>query len=468
MKGAETVAAHTSDYESEMRVLSGMMHSGKACIEGLYALKDEDFTNFLNRDLFNLIKSIYSQGVQPTLVEVLKEGHKLGFIKNTSDTEAIRSISSHHIEDENIGYWIDKVRQATKYRRFIDAMKKAGAHLREDDSGIDDILNTTTSDLFTLAMDDADSVFDTPESIADLGIQMVNERVERFRRQQEDLKILGEVPLDGVPMGIKSLDQSTLGMKPGDLVILGAQTGHGKTAFALNVARAASVDSKHSVLYINTEMSRQQIASRWGTILSDIALYQIKAGNLTNEQRETVVDAYNRLRRSRFYAISIPNLTPQKLDVLARKYHLQKNIDLIILDYVGRMEKIVPEMQEWQVLEQIIKAQKILAQNLGIACFVLVQLNADGTLQGARRMENECDLMLKLLPVDDKDTQTKIGEKNGKDYEEFNYRLYINKAREAEAGISIPLVFDKSCQQIREAAPKQTGYEDVGTVQGGR
>jgi replicative DNA helicase len=458
------VSDRTVDYDSEMRVLSSMMHSDKACIEGLYCLGDSDFTDYLNRDLFNLIKAIYSQGAQPTLVEIYKEGQKLGFIQNTNDVQKIKNIAEHHIDDENISYWIDQVKRATKTRAFLAAMKKASGQYQESSTDIDDLLTETTSSLFALAMDDSDAVFDTPESIADLGIELINDRCEKYRRQQEELKMLGEIPLEGAPSGFKSLDQSTLGMKPGELIILGAQTGHGKTAFALNVARAASVDSGHSVLYINTEMSRQQIAARWGAILSDVALNQIRGGSLSNEQKETVVGAYNRLRNSKFYAISIPNLTPQKMDVLTRKYHLQKKIDLVILDYVGRMEKIKPDLAEWQVLEQIIKMQKILAQNLGIACFVLVQLNSDGSLQGAKRMENECDLMLKLFQVENKDDQEKVAKKIGKDYEEFNYRLYVSKARDAESGVNIPLVFDKPKQQIREAAVRQSVWADVGTV----
>lgn len=79
-------------------------------------------------------------------------------------------------------------------------------------------------------------------------------------------------------------------------------------------------------------------------------------------------------------------------------------------------------------------------------------------------MENECDLMLKLFQVENKDDQEKVAKKIGKDYEEFNYRLYVSKARDAESGINIPLVFDKPKQQIREAAVRQSVWADVGTV----
>ena len=334
--------------------------------------------------------------------------------------------------------------------------------MSESKTDIHQFITEASSDFFALAMDAGSERIDTPQEIADLGIKLVNERVEKYRKLAEDCKVLGQVPMEGVPTGFKTLDNMTLGMKPGDLVILGAQTGHGKTAFAMNVARAACVENPNNILYINTEMSREQIARRWGAILSDVALYQIQSGSLTNDQRETVVQAYNRLRKSGFYPCSIPNLTPQKLDVLARKAKIQRDIKLVILDYVGRMEKILPDMTEWQVLEQVIKSMKLLAQNLKVACLVLVQLNPDGTLQGAKRMENECDLMLKMIPVSD-NGRKKIEEKLKKHFEEFNYRIFVQKARDAESGVSIPLVFEKPKQKIREAQETKTGWEDIAT-----
>ena len=74
-------------------------------------------------------------------------------------------------------------------------------------------------------------------------------------------------------------------------------------------------------------------------------------------------------------------------------------------------------------------------------------------------MKNECDLMMKLIPACDdlkdaeelKKAQIKYHEKYKKIYESFNYRLWIDKSRDSESGLSIPLVFDMERQQIRQA-----------------
>ena len=406
------------DYDAERRVLSAMMHSERACIEVADTLEAEDFTDAVCRDMFTLASGLFIRGVRPTLAEVLKEGVALGYI-NARNMGEIRDISESHIEDANIRYWVEKVRDARRVRDVASALRKFEAKLADGVKDVNAFIAELNGSFFALAMETDDEGIEDPNDVADLGIKLLDERVQEYRRMQEDCRLLGEVPLEGVPTGIRQLDRSSLGLKPGDLVILGAETGHGKTAFALNVARAACLDSAHKVLYVNTEMSREQIARRWGAMLSSVALNQIRAGSVTNEQKETVVQAYNRLRRAGFYPCSVPTLTPAKLDILARKAKLQKDVDLIIVDYVGRMEKVQKDMTEWQVLERIIKTQKIMAQTLGVAVLVLVQLNEDGSLQGAKRMKNECDLMLKLLPVDE-DMRRSIERSHGKDYEDFD------------------------------------------------
>ena len=456
-----------TDHGAERHVLSGIMHSDTACVEAFSLLSDEDFDDPLNRQLFMLCQSLYIRNIKPTFAEVLKEGHTLGFINNPKDVEAIKNIANQYIHDENAAYWAQIVVKTKKARECERLKIYYSEQMKTGQIDVDDYVANYAGDLFNLNMGSDMDNFDSGADLADLGEKLLIERVAKYREQAETARALGKIPLEGVPTGIKSLDARTLGLKPGDLVLLGARTGDGKTAFAMNVAKSACIEENYKALYINTEMSRNQLARRWGSVLSGIPLFLIQGGAVTNEQKQAVIDDYNLLRESRFYLCYAPNLTPNKLDMLVRKAKIQRNIDLVILDYVGRMDKITPNMAEWQVLEQIIKATKLLAQNMEVAFLVLCQLNEDGNLQGAKRMENECDLMLKLWTADEKEA-LKIEEKHKKRYELFDYRLFIKKARDAESGVTIPLVFDKERQQIREAEEIKTGFEDIGTEVDGK
>jgi len=435
------------DLESEQRVLSSMLHSEDACIEAYNLLTASDFYSPRNALLFELSCGLFLREVRPTLVEVLKEGHHLGLFTNPRDIEELKYVAEHYIDDENIKYWIGKVKDKSRLRRFVDFLKASYEILMEQQGAdVEQILMSAEEKLTNLTALEIDDHVDSPADMANLGYDEVERRFLRYKSINEVNK--GLIPLDGLSTGFDNLNHVTLGYKAGDLIILGAQTGHGKTAFALHTAKAIAVDSKKSVLYLNTEMSREQIALRWGSILSAIEHERIRAGSINETELSIILNAYSRLRDSGFYSYPCPNLTPEKTISIARKFKAQKNIELMIIDYIGRMDKFDPRIPEWQMLEQIVKTQKMLAQNLKIAVMCLVQLNADGTMQGARRMKNECDLMLKLTPIPREEFELN---EEIKKYLNPNYYLIIEKNRDGRSGVSIPIVFDLQKQTMKDA-----------------
>ena len=386
------------DLESERRVLSSMLHSEEACVEAYHLLTAADFYSPRHATIFELTCSLFEREIRPTYVELLKEGHSLGILTNPRDIEEIKFIAEHYIDDENIRYWVKRVKDKSKLRKFESFLRRSMQVLTEGkDLEAEDILMSAEEELTNLTALDVDDSIDTPADMASLGYEEVERRFLQFKEIREKYK--GVLPLYGLPTGFDDLNHITLGYKPGDLIILGAQTGHGKTAFALHTARAVAVDHHSTVLYLNTEMSREQIALRWGSILSGIEHDKILIGDINVNVLSLILQWYSRLRESGFYSYPCPNLTPEKAISIARKFKAQKKIDMMIVDYIGRMDKIDPRLQEWQMLEQIVKTLKMLAQNLKIVVMCLVQLNPDGSLQGAKRMKNESDLMLKLAPI---------------------------------------------------------------------
>lgn len=435
------------DLESERRVISSMLHSEEACVEAYHTLTAADFYSPRHATVFELTCSLFEREIRPTYVELLKEGHSLGVLSNARDIEEIKYVAEHYIDDENIRYWIKKVKDKSRLRKFEAFLRRGIQILSEgQDMEPDDILMAAEEELTTLTALEIDDKIDTPEEIANLGYEEVERRFLQYKEIKEQYR--GVLPLYGLPTGFEDLNHITLGYKHGDLIILGAQTGHGKTAYALHTARAVAVEHNSTVLYLNTEMSREQIALRWGSILSGIEHDRIRSGDINENELSLILQGYSRLRESGFYSYPCPNLTPEKTISIARKFKTQKNIDMMVVDYVGRMDKVDPRLQEWQMLEQIVKTLKMLAQNLKIVVMCLVQLNPDGSLQGAKRMKNECDLMLKLAPISREELEEN---EELKKYRNPNYYLHIEKNRDGRSGIRIPITFDMQRQLMKDA-----------------
>lgn len=437
------------DLESERRVISSMLHSEEACIQVYNDLSAVDFYSPRHATVFDLTVSLYEREIRPTYVELIKEGHSLGVFTNPRDMEELKYIAEHFIDDENISYWITKVRQKARLRKFEQFLRKSYQMLQEEqnkEKDIEQILMQAEEELTNMTALEIDDHVDGPVEVAKLGYEEVEKRFLRYKEIKELHK--GVIPLDGLPTGFDNLNKVTLGYKSGDLVILGAQTGHGKTSFALHTADIIAVKNKKNILYLNTEMSREQIALRWGSILSGIEHERVRSGEINESELSRILNAYSELRESGFYSYPCPNLTPEKTISIARKFKAQKNIDMMIVDYVGRMDKQDPKLQEWQILEQIVKTQKMLAQNLKIAVMCLVQLNPDGSLQGAKRMKNECDLLLKLSPISKEELEEN---EELKKYDVMpNYAIFVEKNRDGQSGIRIPILFDLQKQKMRD------------------
>ncbi|MEA4926802.1 MAG: DnaB-like helicase C-terminal domain-containing protein [Syntrophomonadaceae bacterium] len=438
---------HLIDLESERRVLSSMLHSEEACIEACNSLTTDDFYSPQHATVFELTCSLYEREIRPTYVELIKEAHNLGILTSTRDIEDLQYIAEHYIYDGNIKYWLQRVRDRSRLRKFESFLRRNYQIIDEEsDQEVEQILMSAEEELTNLTALEIDDHVDYPEDLAKMGYEEVERRFLRYKEIKE--RHHGVIPLDGLPTGFYNLNKVTLGYKPGDLIILGAQTGHGKTSFALHTANAVAIKSKHNVLYLNTEMSRQQIALRFGSILSGIEHERVRSGEINETELSQILKGYSELGESGFYSYPCPNLTPEKTISIARKFRAQKQIDMMIIDYVGRMDKQDPKLQEWQVLEQIVKTQKMLAQNLQIVVMCLVQLNPDGTLQGAKRMKNECDLMLKLSPI------SKEEQEESEELKKFdimpNYAIFVDKNRDGQSGIRIPIFFDLQRQTMKD------------------
>jgi replicative DNA helicase len=448
------------DKDSERRVISCLLNcdTEEPLINGLQLLRPSDFTEPLHRRMFETVSTLYTRGVKPTYAELTKE-FMLSGQRTIEEIKEMAYIAEQFIDEANIGHWINLVKNATKRRNLGNVARTIAASL-QDGVKTETIIQQLSDQITEIANDDVVQI-ETGGDLAESGMGLVEEKVMKYREileRGEKVRML-----EGTPTGFYSLDRVTFGYKPGDLIIIGAETGHGKTAFALQTAACIAVEHQEPLLYVNTEMSRKQIVLRLGSVLSGESGTNIRIGNLTSDQLSKVLQGYTRLGNSGFYLLNDYALTANRLELYTRKMKIQKNIKVVIVDYIGRMDKYDRDQAEWQRLEQLVKAQKILAQDLGIAVICLVQLNQDGNLQGAKRMKNECDVMLKLLPLDTDEKTGKHKVKAFENYPDATYELCVDKNRD-NMTCRIPLMFEKEIQRFSEARSINDAWAAVGKV----
>ncbi|MBO8169985.1 MAG: AAA family ATPase [Thermoanaerobacteraceae bacterium] len=426
--------------ETEQRLLAACLESEDALIEIEHHIKPDDFTDPVHRELYKTMLNHYEQGKHLSTFELLKEMRT-----NPKDAEKVKEIAYWGMSS-NLEYWIERLKNFSKKRKINAILKETAQNLQHKEA--DELITELENQIYQLnVQDEADEIL-TPHELAMHAVDLVTKKYNEEKGK-----------LEGLHLGLNKLSWEIGGAKPGDLILLGARTGHGKTAMALNIARRVALVDKQPVLYLNTEMSKEQVAYRIAGMLSAVDIQKIRYGKLTEEEFLVVTSELRHLDNSQFYSYYCPNLNMAKLVSTVRKFKRQKGIKLVILDYIGRMDKLRPDLQEWQVLEQAVKTCKILAQNERVAFLVLIQMNDDGTIQGAKRMKNEADIMLRFEELSKEELEEL--------QEEFpnlkvTHAVYIDKNRDGPAGKKTPVLFIKEKQIISEPESMKNWYEDVG------
>lgn len=236
--------------------------------------------------------------------------------------------------------------------------------------------------------------------------------------------------------GFGALNRATGGFENGDLVILSGSTGGGKSAFAANLARDICVTQKLPGLYINSEMSADQMALRWAAILGEMSHTALRTGSVHQDDFIRLPLKLDAFDGGGLHTLTIPDLRVDTVLSEVRRFKAKEGIRLAIIDYIGRCEFLDNKNKDdWQLLTGAARRLKTLAQEQEIAIIMLAQLSASGRLAQASYMSHEADLWLNLRKPNDEEIKEFLGSR-----EPWNIILEIAKGRNAPTGI-IPMFF---------------------------
>ena len=177
----------------------------------------------------------------------------------------------------------------------------------------------------------------------------------------------------GVPSGIIDLDKLTAGFQNGDLVILAGRPSMGKTALALTIARNAAIENKSATAIFSLEMSSDQLGQRLLTSEARVDNALVRRGS-PNIKWKNINIASGKLAQAPLYIDDTPALSILDLKARARRLKREKNIELLIVDYLQLMQGPKSENRQNEI-SQITQSLKALAKELDIPVIALSQLS---------------------------------------------------------------------------------------------
>ncbi|MBP2652600.1 MAG: Replicative helicase (DnaB) [Firmicutes bacterium] len=405
------------DLDIERQVLACMI-ADKSCLEsGIYDVNPDHFTQDFCHDIFYGIKKMYEEKKTVNPVTVATELKDI--VKHNGTSWLL--LKDGFYSTASFQYYIDRLQKLFISRQIVMVAQEA-IHRLEDQEDPGEVAKSFEELTYKVSTGKADEIV-TPKQLAERILNTVSERMDKRSN-------------GGISTSYVRLNYALNGgYLPGQLIIFAAQTGKGKTAFAMNQMRDIAITQKIPSLYVNTEMGAEQMDIRNAAILSvgeSFTHTDLAAGKLSNEQFNRLAALLDKMHTSGFYTVTVPDLTINTLISTARRFKAQTGMKFMIVDYVGRMDTADAKLTEWQVYKTIAKKLKTLAQQLEITIIMLAQVNDDEKLEGARGMKNECDLFGLLREMTFEEMQ--------ECQSRFNYYLVLDKNRDGGRG-KVPLKF---------------------------
>lgn len=183
--------------------------------------------------------------------------------------------------------------------------------------------------------------------------------------------------LRGVRTGWRDLDNKTAGLQRSDLIILAARPAMGKTAVALNLAQNVALREKQPVLFFSLEMSKDQLVDRMLAAESGVDAWNIRTGNLSDEDFEKLGAAMGELSEAPIYIDDTPGMTVMEIRTKARREAQKNPLGLIIIDYLQLMSgsRGGNDFNRVQEVSEISRGLKLIARELNVPVIALSQLS---------------------------------------------------------------------------------------------
>ena len=181
--------------------------------------------------------------------------------------------------------------------------------------------------------------------------------------------------LTGLTSGFVDLDKVTSGWQNSDFVIIAARPAMGKTAFCLNMAQNAAIESGRPVAVFSLEMSKEQLVQRMVSSAAELDQQKLRTGRLQEEDWATLVSAVGPLAEAPIYLDDTPAVSVRDIRAKCRRLKVEKDLALVIIDYLQLMSGNGRTESRQQEVSQISRSLKALARELNVPVIALSQLS---------------------------------------------------------------------------------------------
>ena len=351
--------------EAEANVLAAMMLSGEVVEEALVELLPDDFYRPSHKTIFLAMHDMYDSNTPIDSISLIDYLTSLGKLEAVGGEAYILELMGNTLSLVNWQHHASIVRRDAMLREIIGATNQINALAYDAPTDTKEVIERAESMLLSVTEREVKSSYRT---LSDFMIEAYNEA-------EEVAAAGGEV--HGAPTGYPSLDRMLMGLREGQLVVLGARPAVGKTSFALNLALNAAAEG-YTVGFFSLEMSGKEIAQRFICAHAQINMSNFRTGRISPQEWANINEATQELSKLDILIDDTPGTTVTEIRAKSRRMLHNKERAVIILDYLQLVNPPAGKNYNGnRVLEvsEMSRGLKIMAKELHVPIIMLSQLS---------------------------------------------------------------------------------------------
>jgi replicative DNA helicase len=352
------------DIEAEEAVIGSLLIDPDAILKVAVFLKAEDFFSETNRVIYQACLALYQRNEVINQITVAHELMRQDNLEQIGGAAFLSHLISNVPTSLHVEYYAQIVSNAAVMRRLIAAAAQIEALGYEASPEVEASLNKAEDILFQVRTRREPRDF---IPIRDALGQYFEEAGPPTATRE------GEIP--HILTAFTALDDFLGGLQRSDLIVLAARPSLGKTSLALNIARNAAINQKACIALCSLEMSREAVVQRLLASESGVDSRKVRLGRFGEKDEIKIMEASGVLSEAPIYIDDSPQLRALDIRSKARRLHYERNIDLIIIDYLQLIQGDGKNETRVQEISKITRALKTLARELNVPILAVSQLS---------------------------------------------------------------------------------------------
>lgn len=350
--------------EAEGAVIGSMIMDRDSIVKASEMLTKDDFYYSQYGILFETMVELYNEGAPVDLITLQNRLREKNVPPEISSLEYVRDLYETKPVSANTEHYAKIVSEKAVLRRLIKVAENIENDCYQETDSLDGILEQTEKNIFGLLQNRSVDDYVPIQKV----VMNALDRIEAASRTQGNVT--------GIPTGFNSLDYKLSGLQPSDLVLIAARPSMGKTAFVLNIAQHAVLKEHMATAIFSLEMSKEQLVNRLFALQAPMDAQLLRSGNLADSDWSKLMEAAGQIAGSPLIIDDTPGISISELRSKCRKYKLEHDLKLVIIDYLQLMSgNSGNNASRQQEISDISRGLKALARELNVPVIALSQLS---------------------------------------------------------------------------------------------